>query len=160
MFKAKHIGHFGDCEKEFLKLFDKLVYSRNAWQVWEDLMTAVACSISNAADRTPNRFKRREEQYKRAIENLGGLEIPSQIFAVIIMAFEINPEQDFLGKMYMNLNLGDHWKGQFFTPYNVCKMMAEISCTNFDKQIEEQGYISVCEETVTDMIQSTYLVAA
>ena len=76
MAKVKHIGHLQDSEKKFLKLFDTLIYSRNTWQVWEDLMTVMACSISNAVDRTPNKFKKREEQYERAIKNLGGIEIP------------------------------------------------------------------------------------
>ena len=125
MTKVKHIGHLQDSEKNFLKLFDTLIYSRNTWQVWEDLMTVMACSISNAVDRTPNKFKKREEQYERAIKNLGGIEIPAQMLGIITMALEQNPNQDFLGKLYMSLNLGSHWKGQFFTPYNICQMIAE-----------------------------------
>lgn len=35
-------------EKEFLNEFHKLCYSRSSWQVWADLMTAIACSISNS----------------------------------------------------------------------------------------------------------------
>ena len=127
MAKVKHVGHLQDREKEFLKLFDKLTYSRSAWQVWEDLMTVMACSISNAVDRTPDKFKRREEQYERSIKNLGGVEIPAQMLGIITMALEQNPDQDFLGKLYMSLNLGNHWKGQFFTPYNVCRLMAEMN---------------------------------
>lgn len=34
-------------EKEFLNEFHKLCYSRSSWQVWADLMAAIACSISN-----------------------------------------------------------------------------------------------------------------
>ena len=34
-------------EKEFLNEFRKLCYSRSSWQVWADLMAAIACSISN-----------------------------------------------------------------------------------------------------------------
>ncbi len=45
----------------------------------------------------------------------------------------------------MNLNLGNHWKGQFFTPYNVCKMMSQMTVENADMRIEEQGYISICD---------------
>lgn len=45
--------------------------------------------------------------------------------------------------MYMALNLGNHWKGQFFTPYNVCRMMAEITCGNTVGEIKEKGYIAV-----------------
>lgn len=149
MAKIKHIGHLQDEEKEFLKLFDTLTYSRNAWQVWEDLMTVMACSIANAVDRTPEKFKNREEQYARSIKNLGGVDVPAQLLEVITMALERNPDQDFLGKLYMSLNLGNHWRGQFFTPYDVCRMMAEM---NFGDgtlaEVERRGYISVCDPCV------------
>ena len=113
MARVKHIGNLQDREKEFMKLFDRLTYSRSAWQVWEDLMTVMACSICNAVDRREEAFARREEQYKRAIKELGGVDIPAEIFGIVTMALEDNPNQDFLGKLYMNLNLGNHWKGQF-----------------------------------------------
>lgn len=149
MAKIKHTGHLQEREKEFLKLFDTLTYSRSAWQVWEDLMTVMACSISNAVDRTPDRFKRREEQYERAIKDLGGMDIPVQIFRVITMALEENMNQDFLGRLYMNLNLGSHWHGQFFTPYHVCELMARMQIGDgCQAEIEEKGYISVCDPCV------------
>lgn len=149
MAKVKHVGYLQDREKEFLKLFDNLTYSRSAWQVWEDLMTVMACSISNAVDRTPERFKRREEQYERSIKNLGGVEIPVQIFGIIGMALEENPNQDFLGKLYMNLNLGSHWHGQFFTPYHISECMAKITIQeDCHKEIEEKGYVSICDPCV------------
>lgn len=149
MAKIKHIANLQDSEKEFLKLFDKLTYSRSAWQVWEDLMTVIACSISNAVDRTPDKFNRREEQYGQAIERLGGVEIPAQMLGIITMALEKDSAQDFLGKLYMNLNLGNHWKGQFFTPYNVCRLMAEINYGDgVQAEVERKGYISVCDPCV------------
>lgn len=149
MAKIKHIGQLHDEEKEFLKLFNTLTYSRSAWQVWEDLMTVIACSISNAVDRTPDKFKSREEQYARAIKNLGGVEIPAQILGVITMALERNPDQDFLGKLYMSLNLGNHWRGQFFTPYHVCQLMAEMNIGDgIQTEIETKGYISICDPCV------------
>lgn len=139
----------GQQGKEFLKLFDKLTYSRSAWQVWEDLMTVMACSISNAVDRTPDKFKRREEQYEIAIKNLGGVEVPAQIFNIVVMALEENPNQDFLGQLYMSLNLGNHWRGQFFTPYHVSELMAKITIgEECQKEIEKKGYVSVCDSCV------------
>lgn len=132
-------------EKEFLDIFQRLCYSRSSWEVWADLITAMACSLSNAIDRSPEHYEKREKEYAACIKRLGSVEAPAEIFAIVVMAFESNPEQDFLGKMYMKLNLGNHWKGQFFTPYNVCKMMSEINCVDIDSQIEEKGYISVCD---------------
>lgn len=132
-------------EKEFMEVFKQLCYSRSSWQVWADVMSAIACSLSNAVDKTPGRYEAREKEYEQCIERLGSVEVPAKMLAIIVEALERNPEQDFLGAMYMQLNLGNHWKGQFFTPYCVCKMMSEITCEDVDRHIEKQGYLSICD---------------
>ncbi len=62
------------------------------------------------------------------------------------MALENNPDQDFLGKLYMQLNLGSHWHGQFFTPYDVCKMMSLITIGDTVRsKAEDRDYIAVSD---------------
>ena len=70
MAKTKQNNQVQKYESEFLELFKKLTCSRSSWQVWEDLVTVMACSISHAADRSPDKFQRREDQYGQAIKNL------------------------------------------------------------------------------------------
>ena len=127
MARAKKSEVIQGTEKEFLDVFKQLCYSRSSWQVWADVISAIACSLSNATDRSPKHFEQREKEYAQCIERLGSVEAPAKILGTIVMALENDPEQDFLGKMYMNLNLGNHWKGQFFTPYSICKMMSGIT---------------------------------
>ena len=122
-------------EKEFMEIFKQLCYSRSSWQVWSDVMSAIACSLSNAVDKTPGRYEAREKEYEQCIKRLGSVELPAKLMGVIVMALENNPEQDFLGKMYMQLELGNHRKGQFFTPYCLCRCMAEI---NIGPEIETE----------------------
>lgn len=149
MARVKHIGTVGEKEKDFLNLFDQLTYSRSGWQAWEDLMTVMACSICNAVDRRKEAYERREEQYERSIKALGGVDIPAQMLGIITMALEENPNQDFLGKLYMNLNLGSHWHGQFFAPYHVCELMARMQIGDgCQAEIESKGYLSVCDPCV------------
>lgn len=100
-------------DKEFLSVFNRLCHSRNSWQVWADLISAIACSLSNAADRIPEHFEAREKEYTQCIKRIGSVEAVAKILAIIVMALESNPDQDFLGKMYMALNLANHRKGQF-----------------------------------------------
>lgn len=133
---------------EFLKIFKGLCSSRSAWEVWADLMTVMACSLANVCDRTPGRYGRREKEYSACIERLGGLERPVDLFGVLVEAMEAEPDQDFLGDMYMSLELGNHWKGQFFTPYHASRAMAEMLLGNCQKQIEDNGWISICDPTV------------
>ena len=135
-------------EHEFLKIFRELCYSRNAWEVWADLITVMACSIANAVDREPKRHASREIEYERCIKHLGGIGKPAHLFAIVVEALEKDPDQDFLVKLYMNLNLGNHWKGQFFTPYNISRLMAEMTLGNCQEQVDREGWISVCEPTV------------
>lgn len=140
MARVKYVGTVTEWEKEFLRLFNQLTYSRSAWQVWEDLMTVMACSICNAVDRRKEPFERREKQYERAIKDLGNVDIPAQIFGIIVRALDENPNQDFLGRIYMNLNLGSHWHGQFFTPYHICELMAKLQIgEECQSEIEKKG---------------------
>ena len=130
-------------EKEFLDRFNTLCRSRNSWQVWSDVITTMACALANSVNKENSDFQKREDEYKECIERLGGVQVPSEMFALMTMALDENPEQDFLGSMFMKLELGSHWKGQFFTPYNICKLMAEINCEELATQIEEKGWVSV-----------------
>ena len=129
-------------EKEFIKVFQELCYSRSSWQVWADLMAAMACTLANSVDKTEPRYTAREKEYAECIKRLGGVEKPAKCFAIVVEALERNPDQDFLGKLYMSLELGNHWKGQFFTPYNVCECMASITINDNMQTLEKQEWIS------------------
>lgn len=135
-------------EKEFLDIFRELCYSRQPWEVWADVVTVMACSLANAVDKTSKRNEKREKEYADCIKRLKGVDKPAQLFAIVVNALEVNPDQDFLGKLYMTLDLGNHWKGQFFTPYNVSRAMAEMTMGDCQAQIDKQGWISVCDPTV------------
>lgn len=136
-----------DAKKEFLKIFRQMCYSRSAWQVWVDLISMIACTLANSTDPDKNgdRYMEREKEYKQCEERIGGVDKPAQCMATIVEALERNPEQDFLGELFMELELGNHWKGQFFTPYCICKAMTEIVAGKADEQIAKNGYISVCD---------------
>lgn len=48
----------------------------------------------------------------------------------------------------MQLELGNHWKGQFFTPYCVSRAMAELTMGDCKQQVENNGWISVCDPCI------------
>lgn len=135
-------------EKEFLDIFRELCYSRQPWEVWADVITVMACSLANAVDKTSKRNEKREKGYADCIKRLKGVDKPAQLFAIVVNALEVNPDQDFLGKLYMTLEFGNHWKGQFFTPYNVSRAMAEMIMGDCQAQIDKQGWVSICDPCV------------
>lgn len=129
--------------QEFIKLFRSLSQRFHPWEMWNDFITMFACAISNAVDK--GHFDKREELYMKAIKkyNAQEREVFPQLAAEVVMALEKNPEQDFLGSVYMALNLGNEKAGQFFTPYHVCQLMADITIGNLLPQVKERGYITI-----------------
>lgn len=113
--------------KEIVRLFESLQGRHLLWELWQDAMTMIACAISNRVDA---RYREeRERLYMNTVSRYTPDEVAvfPRIFAEIVEQLEKDPEQDFLGDLYMQLDLGSHWAGQFFTPYSVCKMMAAIN---------------------------------
>lgn len=132
-----------EIERMFLSKFSSLCNTRNSWEVWSDLITTMACSIANSADRNSPKHDLREAEYEKCIKRLGGVNVPAELFALVTMALDRDPEQDFLGSLFMKLGLGNHWKGQFFTPYSVCQVMSSITIGNIEEVIESKGWASV-----------------
>lgn len=132
-------------QNDFLKEFERLTRVRSDWQAWADFVSLAACAISNAVDHGP-RWQAREDRYMQIVKPYKPEELDTfaHLLTMTVEALEINPDQDFLGEMFMALDLGSHWHGQFFTPYHVCKFMAEV--TNLDglkNEIDRRGYVSV-----------------
>lgn len=130
-------------QKRFIELFKTLTHRYSAWQVWSDFIEIAACSIANVFDH--RRKKVREANYLSLFGkyNPSEQEIFSMLIAEIVKALEVKPEQDFLGDLFMRLELSNHWRGQFFTPYNICLMMAQMQVTDLSKTIIEKGFVSV-----------------
>lgn len=142
---AKVIRHLRSEQKEFQKVFSDLCDSKSSWQVWADFVECAAIAISNSVDRESPDSIEREARYKRIMRTYRDSEQVcfSMLFGIMGQALEKNPDQDFLGEMFMALELGNHWKGQFFTPYNVCRMMAAMQINGSQEHVERKGWIGV-----------------
>lgn len=132
-----------DPQKAFLDAFRKLTNRHRAWDAWPDFITMFACSLSNPVDK--EHYDEREALYLRTIKkyNKQEQELFPEFAAQTVLALEKNPEQDFLGSIFMSLNLGNESNGQFFTPYHVCELMAEVTMDDTVQKVEQDGYISV-----------------
>ena len=130
-------------KKEFLRVFNQLTNRHRSWDVWRDFITMYACALSNPVDK--EHYDERESLYLRIIKKYNKQEQPlfSELAAHTVMALEENPEQDFLGSIFMSLNLGNQHNGQFFTPYHVCELMAEITMQDVVSKIKKDGIITI-----------------
>lgn len=132
-------------EKEFLNVFHCLCTVRGAWEVWADFVEVTAISITNAVDKS--QFEDREARYMELIRRYTHDQqlLFGKLLELVADALEENPDQDFLGALYMRLELGNHWKGQFFTPFHICHAMASMTAGNIAEQIETKGWMSVAD---------------
>lgn len=133
-----------DHQKNFLKIFNGLAGKHSRWEIWQDFVYLTAIEISNSTDKVnaPERTKSYQTIVsKYSKEEHDGI---AAMLAEVILGMEQNSDQDFLGSLYMLCELGNDDVGQFFTPYDVCRCMAEIT---FDPKLhpDMEGFISVSD---------------
>ena len=132
-------------QTEFVKKFEALSGRYSVRQIWEDWVVMSAISISNVVDQT--HAPEREKHYMTLASKYKPQELNvfAELFVDFINAMDSNPDQDFLGGMYMAVGMGNEHAGQLFTPYSVCKCMAKMTAPNIPGEVEKRGWISVCD---------------
>ena len=136
------IKHGQEHRQEFVKLFRKFDHGGHSdWAVWQDFIYMAASALSQPCDFRQNR----EDEYLRIIGkyNKSEQELFPQMLAEVVMSLEQEKFADVLGDLYMQLELYNKWKGQFFSPFEICYMMSALTVGNLKDEIEESGYISV-----------------
>lgn len=146
-------------QNEFVKLFDKLTGKYNRWEVWKDMVWMFAIAISNSVDK--RYAEGREKTYMSIVKKYTKQEVDlfvklyGLLYKSIIDRTDPNRSSswgDFLGEMFMNLNLGNELGGQFFTPYHVCHMMSRVTIEHdlprLQNEITERGYFSCYDGAV------------
>lgn len=118
-----------DYIKEFTSKLSNLDRSRSVSTVFNDFLTLICCSLAQTVYRSDNL----EQRYLNIIKTYTKEQAEefSKLFAFLVLGLE-QESQDFLGQVYMSLNLGSQANGQYFTPYSVSKFMAEINFTEIE----------------------------
>lgn len=139
---------------DILKLVGKAIYKTSIYELLSDIFKCSAIAISNQFDMTQR--AKREEEYKRVIKkyDTGTQNLIAEIFANIYVLLTncINSSigfNDYLGELYMRSNTSSSQAGQFFTPYCVSKMCAEVTINEavVKKAIENDEIITLHEPT-------------
>lgn len=132
-------------KRAFTKMFMNICNWNNYWERWNDMLWMFAIGISNSIDY--RYLKEREETYRHIAGKYSEAEMTkfAELFNAMVAEFERQPFQDFLGSIYMELEMGSDTHGQFFTPYNICSMCAQMSIDEdiIREQIQKHGWISV-----------------
>ena len=150
----KGIDENKNYKQRFMKGFHMLTGAKSLYTVWSDLMLLYSIEIANTAmrplkDNEPFKevWNEREEQYIKTIKTYNKKEqrVISQMFTMLILELEKNPNQDLLGELYMTLGISNNRAGQFFTTYDVCEMMSGVTINKkqLAKEVHNKGYVII-----------------
>ena len=82
-----------------------------------------------ARSRYKELYDKRENEYlevvKRYDKNVFGTYFPQMLADLTRLLLE--SPKDYLGTIFMELNLGKHFNGQFFTPSHICEFLRKQS---------------------------------
>jgi len=108
------------------KEFESFRYKHDIHTIFEDWLEMIAITISNRVNLL--RFAEREARYLELAKRYKESELNqfAKLMALLINALEEKPN-DYLGQLFMHLELFNSWRGQFFTPYEVAKLMSDMT---------------------------------
>ena len=106
-----------------IKAIQSMAGKYGVYEIFADWVKIMALSMAQAVQ-----FKdSREREYCETIKRYDSAE-QEKLFEMIAWLVEWADVEyyDMLGYIYMHLELGSKKAGQFFTPYNICQLMAKM----------------------------------
>lgn len=138
-------------QKEIVGLLRQVAHTRGIDRVWSDWVEICAIALARA-DLAQQEV--REQRYLQVIAQYERTELDKlvQAFAHLVMSYELRVEAvdfgDVLGSTFMMLDMGNAGAGQFFTPYEVSRLMGGMMMGDgqalVDK-VDAHGFIRVLE---------------
>lgn len=128
-------------KQAFIKLFKETARYHHRYEVFRDVITCQAYALHNAVA-----FSQEvEEDYLRIAKRYDKEDMNrmAQLMGYVVMGLEEKP-CDFLGSLFMELELGSSQIGQFFTPYELSLLMARLNVSD----IEDKPVITLHEPAV------------
>lgn len=134
---------------DMIKILKDLRGNRGMYRTFEDTIEALAIVISNGCDVL--QFDAREARYLEIVKGYTReeLDLMARFLALLVCEMEVE-RNDYLGQIFMLLELGSNYNGQFFTPYTLCQLMARLTIdqTLIETTIDHRGYVTMHEPAV------------
>ncbi len=133
-----------DPRKQFVRLFNELCYSHSRWRVFQDF-----CEMAAIALRQPfYQDAEAEARYMEIIKVYDPAKADkfAEMLACVVLGLE-NKTCDFLGSVFHELEMQNENMGQFFTPYEVQSLMAQMvfDAGKMQACIDRNGYVTMNE---------------
>lgn len=136
-----------DFEKKFTALFKSIAPQYRRSEVFYDFITIFALEFylilygAQADESLRQRYQTAAGHY-----NEDEKQALSRLFNIIVEALE-HKTYDFLGSVFMALDLGDQYKAQYFTPGHIAHFMAAVTLSDCHSLIKKRGFLTLQEPT-------------
>ena len=132
--------------KQFIKAFESLAHHRERHDVLADFLTMAVCAIRKTTLPPGQAADAVEAEYMAVVKRNAPDDVRKmpQLLGITALAIQ-DGGCDFLGQVVGDLELLNEHMGQFFTPYDVSRMIAEITLADAGELIREKGFITVAE---------------
>lgn len=126
----------------FLKIFITTARYHHRHKVFEDFVSCAAIALHNGVAHDAEL----EKQYLSIIAGYEKEDVTrmAELLGHVVMALD-QERCDFLGSVFMELELGDKYRGQFFTPWDVSRMMASVQLSGIDALMQGKDFITLQE---------------
>jgi len=131
-----------DHRQSFIRLFNDTARNHRRFDVFRDFVTIASYSLHNAVFMN----QEFEDDYLSIIKHYKKDDVTKlcHLLAELTMGLEAHT-CDFLGSVFMELELGSRHTGQFFTPYEVAKLMAVLTHGDSISNSADKPFITLSE---------------
>lgn len=131
-------------QKQITKLIRQISTRYHIWAVFSDWVEIMAITMSNSCDKV--HFEKREKRYLEIVKRYNKDELNrfAEAFACLIETLEKTGLRDVLGETFHELELHNKYKGQFFSPFNICEAVGDLTIGS-EPKVNKKGYLTLCE---------------
>lgn len=115
-------------KKDIIKIINNISGKYSAYEVFTDWIRCASLSISNSCQLIHDKvWHDREHMYLDTIRKYTKEEVQLFVEMLGMLAETLEEPSDVLGQVYMESGMGSKAAGQFFTPYHLSELCAELS---------------------------------
>lgn len=132
--------------KDFTKIFGSLARHQHRYETFTDFLELATCAIRKTTLPPGDQADQLEARYMAVVKRHKADDIRTmpELLGITTLALQ-DGGCDFLGRVAGELELLNGGMGQFFTPYDLSRMMAEMQLADAGPIIEAKGFITVAE---------------
>ncbi|QFH52963.1 SAM-dependent DNA methyltransferase (plasmid) [Leclercia adecarboxylata] len=139
---APRLMSIDTARKQFIRLFNQTARHLHRWDVFSDFVRLAASELDIARVRTPENIELSGKICARY--DADDIRNFHELFNLMVSALEAK-FHDFIGSIFMELELGSGGMGQYFTPYSVQSMMARMLIPGIQEKIAREGIATISD---------------